>query len=552
MSADVCPSMLDDFRQSLQACRDLYRQAGERCQHHASVALSRSPKEFLEWMEDLHRGLLLKVYLEVALADHRWDPCEQKLAELLFEHIWEQRLTGKALREAARELQPRAQKLTLRSLVQPFIELPELSDFIQGLHTVVIRLAHLIAKADGQLVPTEAERIRIFQESLRALLPRPSASPKSAASPPPLPRPAVAQVQENAEQLRKEYDWKRPAVDSPSEQAAPRVTIAEAMEKLDALVGLAAVKQEIRTLTNFLKIQQQREQAGLPTTPVSLHLVFAGNPGTGKTTVARVIGEIYGAMGLLEKGHLVETDRSGLVAEYAGQTAPKTHAIVDQALGGVLFIDEAYSLVAEQGEDTYGREALQTLLKRMEDDRGRVAVILAGYTAPMERLLKANPGLSSRFHRNLSFEDYGPQELAEIFGRLCEVNHYQLSSSVRSRLLIALQQLHRQRDEHFGNGRLVRNLFENAIRRMANRIAEITPLTHDVLTQFHPEDLEFPGLDEKWWQHILSESVVFRTECPGCGRRCQLAASNLGRKMRCPKCGVSFSVPWAEPSATTE
>src|SRR5207237_7794667 len=159
---------------------------------------------------------------------------------------------------------------------------------------------------------------------------------------------------------------------------------------------LRSIKQEVRGLINFLKMQQAREEFGLPQTPISLHHVFSGNPGTGKTTVARLLGRLLGAMGLLAKGHLVETDRSGLVAEYAGQTGPKTNARITEALDGALFIDEAYSLVAETGDDSYGAEAVQALLKRMEDDRERLAVILAGYPTPMDRLLKSNPGISSR------------------------------------------------------------------------------------------------------------------------------------------------------------
>src|SRR5690606_32108788 len=152
----------------------------------------------------------------------------------------------------------------------------------------------------------------------------------------------------------------------------------------------------IQTLTNFLKMQQQRQEAGLPNTTPSLHMAFVGNPGTGKTSVARIIAEIYGALGILDKGHLVETDRSGLVAEYAGQTGPKTNAKIDEALDGVLFIDEAYSLIDPSGQDQYGREAVQTLLKRMEDQRERLIVILAGYTDEMETMIRSNPGLSSR------------------------------------------------------------------------------------------------------------------------------------------------------------
>ena len=165
---------------------------------------------------------------------------------------------------------------------------------------------------------------------------------------------------------------------------------------------------------------------------MSLHMVFTGNPGTGKTTVARIIGKIFAAMGVLKKGHLIETDRSGLVAGYAGQTGPKTNAKIDEALDGVLFIDEAYSLVAEEGQDAYGMEAVQAVLKRAEDDRDRLVVIMAGYTEEMNTLLDSNPGLSSRFNRVLQFEDYSPVELARIYAWLCEKNHYKLAEGTRA------------------------------------------------------------------------------------------------------------------------
>ena len=200
-------------------------------------------------------------------------------------------------------------------------------------------------------------------------------------------------MQTDRQQLQQEHrkdDRHEPGLLADKKSAEER--LAEALAELNELIGMDNVKHEITTLTNYLKHQEQRRQAKLPTASLSLHMVFTGNPGTGKTSVARIVGRIFGAMGILNKGHLVETDRSGLVAEYAGQTGPKTNKRIDEALDGVLFIDEAYSLVAESNEDAYGREAVQTLLKRMEDDRQRLVVILAGYPEPMEALLAEQSG----------------------------------------------------------------------------------------------------------------------------------------------------------------
>jgi replication-associated recombination protein RarA len=279
---------------------------------------------------------------------------------------------------------------------------------------------------------------------------------------------------------------------------------------------------------------------------MSLHLVFTGNPGTGKTSVARILGKIFGAMGILKKGHLVETDRSGLVAEYAGQTGPKTHAKINEALDGVLFVDEAYSLVMHDNQDTYGGEAVQALLKRAEDDRQRLVVILAGYPGEMQRLLDSNPGLSSRFNRVLQFEDYAPVDLARIFGWLCAKNHYQLAADARARLMLGLTELHRRRDRQFGNGRSVRNLFEHAVRRMANRIADVAELTQQQLMRLEPADVEFQGLPDGWHAPFDGREPKFRIACPGCEHTSDAPGQFLGQKVRCPKCKQNFVAEWGE------
>jgi hypothetical protein len=211
------------------------------------------------------------------------------------------------------------------------------------------------------------------------------------------------------------------------------------------------------------------------------------------------------------------------VAHYAGQTSSKTHKKIDEALDGVLFIDEAYSLVAEQGDDAYGNEAVQALLKRIEDDRERLVVILAGYPESMDRLLDANPGLASRFGRRLDFPDYRVPELGGIFLAMCEANDYTLPAATRLRLIAGFQHLLDRRDEKFGNGRLARNVFETAIRRLANRIADVAPLTADLLTTIEPADILLPDVPDQVYRGLDDPHLRLSSVCPGCHEkvRCQ-------------------------------
>lgn len=257
--------------------------------------------------------------------------------------------------------------------------------------------------------------------------------------------------------------------------------------ELDTLVGLASVKEEIKTLSNFIKIQQKRKEQGLKSSSVSYHCVFTGNPGTGKTTVARIVAQIYKDLGILSKGHLVETDRAGLVAEYVGQTAVKTNKIIDSALDGVLFIDEAYSLIGT-GQD-YGKEAIATLLKRMEDNRDRLVVILAGYSKEMQDFINTNPGLQSRFNRYIDFPDYSATELLQIFEKNVEKFDYKLEKEALVAMSEYFQHAVENKDANFGNARFVRNIFEKTLEKQANRLSTDPELDTEELTLITLADL---------------------------------------------------------------
>lgn len=262
-------------------------------------------------------------------------------------------------------------------------------------------------------------------------------------------------------------------------------SLEESLEKLNSLTGLSKVKSEVDDLISLVQLQQMRKAQGLSIPNVSLHLVFTGNPGTGKTTVARNIAQIYKSLGLVSKGQLVEIDRSGLVAGYVGQTAIKTQEVINRAVGGVLFIDEAYTLVTGDNND-FGQEAIDTLLKAMEDYRDDLIVIVAGYEDLMQNLIESNPGLKSRFNRYIHFEDYSADEMMQIFESLCEKNQYQITENAKIKVKSYFDEIP---SKAIGNGRGVRNIFEKTITRQAKRIAKLQDKDSENISTIIIEDI---------------------------------------------------------------
>jgi Cdc6-like AAA superfamily ATPase len=329
-------------------------------------------------------------------------------------------------------------------------------------------LAHEVAATDVFVSHLELQQLERFRSMLlRALGP----APPTATATPPAPAATAATATKAAE-------------------LPPPRPLEELYAELDGLVGLTEVKAEVKLVANLVRVAKMRRERGLPVAETSRHLVFTGNPGTGKTTVARLLAEIYRTLGVVEKGHLVETDRSGLVAGFVGQTALKVQQVFESALGGLLLIDEAYAL-ARGREGDFGTEAVDTLVKLIEDHRDDVVVIMAGYPDEMGQLLDANPGIRSRFPRTIDFPDYSDDELVRIFESLATDAHYTLDDGARAaaRTRFAAE----PRGKGFGNGRLARNLFEAAVARQASRVVDLPDVSNEVLVALVAADVEAAG-----------------------------------------------------------
>ena len=346
-------------------------------------------------------------------------------------------------------------------------------EWVQRYATHLYRWASLIAKADGTITPEESAALAAIMEMKES---KPAGNVKISGGE------NTSRARDLGAEGSTERDERRMNQEEKCE--------GDAFAELDKLIGLAPVKGEVRMLANFIAIQQKRKRSGLKAAPISYHCVFTGNPGTGKTTVARILADVYRQMGILKKGHLVETDRSGLVGEYVGHTAVKTNKVIDSALDGVLFIDEAYTLV-QGGQNDYGGEAIATLLKRMEDDRDRLVVILAGYTAEMKRFIDSNPGLQSRFNRYIQFPDYTAEELAKIFFLTAEKSQYNCDEDVKASIVDVMKMAVETKDKNFGNGRYVRNLFEKEIQRQAVRLSTLARVNTEMLSELTLHDLGF-------------------------------------------------------------
>lgn len=346
------------------------------------------------------------------------------------------------------------------------------TDYATTAKTMYFRYANTIVKSDGTV--SEAEKIALSNYK-ELLFNNPEEEKEEAYD-------EVYEEVESSEDMTSKIPFK-------DKSSGGAKNPDELLSELSSKIGLDKVKNDVSQLVNFLKVQKMREEIGMSVPPVSRHLVFLGNPGTGKTTIARLVAEIYKSLGILSKGHIVETDRAGLVGHYLGETAQKVKGVVKQALGGVLFIDEAYSLTPETNWHDYGSEAVDTLIKLMEDNRNDLIVIAAGYTDKMNKFLDSNPGLRSRFNKKIEFEDYAPGQLLQIFESFCNQNKYCLDSSASYSLLKLFSFSYENRDEKFGNGRYARNLYEMTINNQANRIVSLPRVDKNILATIEAIDI---------------------------------------------------------------
>jgi len=523
--------ILEELDEAMQQCCDLYMSCVSRdaeIQEGAALELSLS-------QDRLHKYLLVKICATVAGADGTWSHEEQQCAAAVLRHVGLPFPPGE-LDGIGTLVQRHAGKLDWRQLFQPFYELPQLRDRMTQLQGVVLRVANLIATADGSVNEREKE---IVQDVLDAL--RPARQPGTAAEPQQTQAQTTPMSHDTENHGRRNGEGKG---QTPVREVLA-ASLEENLQRLDGLIGLNQVKREIYELANLVSRQSQHGQAGLAPDLTDSHFVFVGSAGTGKTTVARLLADILVAGGVLKRSELVEVDSRTLAENDPVQAQIQMDVSISTATGGVLLIDHASMLLSDSGKSSSA--AMRVLLQGMAKHQGQLVVILADPSDRLRQKIKQRADLASVFARHLQFPDYSVSELGQIFQRFCDGSGHRVSQLAQIKLLLGFQWRLSRDSELFGSGHLVRQVFEDAVYCLGQRIAGMSPLTDELLTTFEDEDIVIDGVPAGAWGDLADRRRRFLIHCPGCMKASRVAPEVLGVMVKCNRCNQRFVCAWGEP-----
>ena len=521
-------AILAELAVAMQECRELYLSCV------AAGARSAAARQLASSQDRLHRGLLAKIYSTMAEADGRWTYEEQRCVATLLEHVGVAR-PAEELEQTARRVARQAARLDWSRLLRPFQEIPQLRRRAADLETLVLRIANLIAKADGVVAPAETAALHALQAELRW---PPSTDGGSGA----------AQTADAADEDDLPWVGQTAPRRTRSTRAGAGKRRADCLQQLDALVGLGEVKREIRQLADWANLQDQRRRAGLSCEPTDLRFIFLGRPGTGKSLTAWRMSELLAASGALRFGQLVEIDGFDLVSRPPHAAAALVKDRLREALGGTLLVDHAAALLS--ADEAAAGGVLRILEQNLAAHADRLAVVLADPSERLLSLLDRHAAWQPLFRRHWQFGDYRAGELGKIFQFHCDRSHYQVTRAAQIKLLLGFDWQLRHHAEQFGGGHGVLRVFERAVQQLAGRIAGITPLTKELLTTFHDADILFDGVPPRVFGSLADPRQLFTIHCPGCDSTNVVGPEWLGIRVECNRCQQRFVCAWGEPQGS--